>query len=180
MASEGELSGLHGASAPVATGPVVAPRPATEAPGPSVPLADIETYQCLLDPATGLPGWVLLLDRTAVALTRARRTHRAVAVLVVDRPAYRIGGSAVPLAAVVDLLRERIRPDDTLAVLEPGRYAVLCPDLRSPADAERIAERLVKHCGDLTFGLGIAVGGAGDDAVQLVSWASQHAPLPSA
>jgi GGDEF domain-containing protein len=43
-------------------------------------------YEMLLDPLTGLPRWGLLLDRTAVALARARRSGTTVAIFVIEDP----------------------------------------------------------------------------------------------
>jgi hypothetical protein len=46
--------------------------------------ADPVQYERMFDRETGLPRWSLLLDRTTIALARAHRVNRVVAVFVLD------------------------------------------------------------------------------------------------
>jgi GGDEF domain-containing protein len=141
----------------------------------AVPPEMLRTYDSLLDPVTELPGWVLLMDRTIVALSRARRMHRAVAVLVIEHPSAATDGEDGSANTLITRVRSRIRPDDTLASLEPGRYALLCPDLRAPSDADRIVDRLTQEfAGALAnVTLNVAVASGDDDATQLLRSAAR-------
>jgi GGDEF domain-containing protein len=122
-------------------------------------------YQHLLDDLTGLPKWALLIDRTAVALARAARTGKHVAVFVLDDPHFAHGPRTVK--TVVAALQERLRPDDTLARLDDRRFAVMCNEIRADEDAALVARRLV-YSTDIVCGLGVALGGAADTAEQLI------------
>ncbi len=112
-------------------------------------------YETLLDSPTGLPRWGLLIDRTGVALARARRNETMVAVFVVDEPHF--PNRPYDAMAVTRALQERLRPDDTLARIGDRRFAVVCNDIRADEDAAHIARRLVYTAG-LVCGLGIALG----------------------
>ena len=112
-------------------------------------------YETLLDSLTGLPRWALLIDRTAVALARARRTERQVAVLVLDDPHFRDGPRDI--LQVVAAIQSRIRPDDTLARIGDRRFAVVCNDISQDEDAALVARRLIFNAG-LLCGLGVALG----------------------
>jgi GGDEF domain-containing protein len=126
----------------------------------SVDLASLEIerarYEMLFDPVTGLPRWGLFFDRTAVALARARRSDRSVAVFVLEDP--RLLGGPHDIRRVVELLQNQLRPDDSLARLGPSRFGVVCNDLSSDEDAALVARRLVYSSG-IVCGLGVALGG---------------------
>jgi GGDEF domain-containing protein len=121
-------------------------------------------YDKLLDSLTGLPRWTLLIDRTAVAMARARRNGRDVAVFVLEYPHF----PAVLYDArrVADVLQSRLRPDDTLARIGPRRFAVVCNDIGHDEDAALVAHRLVYGSG-LVSGLGVALG-TDDEPPELV------------
>jgi GGDEF domain-containing protein len=112
-------------------------------------------YESLLDSLTGLPRWGLLIDRTAVAIARAQRSGTTVAVFVLDDPHF--PDRPYDVLAVVKLLQERLRPDDTLARIGDRRFAVVCNDIQADEDAALVARRLVYGCG-LVSGLGVALG----------------------
>jgi len=113
-------------------------------------------YENLRDSLTGLPRWGLLIDRTAVALARARRHDQQVAVFVLDEPHFATG--TYDVMRVVATLQERLRPDDTLARIGDRRFAVVCNDIRHDEDAALVARRLIVDTG-LRCGLGVALGG---------------------
>ena len=103
----------------------------------------------LYDPLTGLPNRVLLLERLAHALQRARRSRKATAVVSIDinrfqaindRYGHQIGDEL--LIAVGQRLTDRLRPGDTLARLSGDEFVVLCEDLEAAADTAPIAARL--------------------------------------
>ena len=122
-------------------------------------------HGALLDSLTGLPGGTLLIDRTMVALARARRHGRDVAVFVLDDPRFPNGTHEA--RRVADVLRAALRPDDTLARIGTRRYAVVCNDVRADDDAALIARRLVYGCG-LVCGLGVALSNDRDTPVALI------------
>ena len=126
-------------------------------------------YDHLIDRMTGLPKWGLLIDRTQMALARAARTEMHVAVFVLDQP--RLGDRrhlADPgLVPVVQSLRTRLRPDDTIARIGDLRLAVLCNDVRADADAANIMRRMLVDVG-VSCRMGVALGSAGETAEQLL------------
>jgi GGDEF domain-containing protein len=134
-------------------------------------------YENLLDSLTGLPGWSLLIDRTAVALARARRSGSEVAVFVLDEP--RLPNAAYDLLQIVHVLRSRIRPDDTLARIGVHRFAIVCNEIREDQDAALVARRLVYGSG-ISCGLGVALGGEQDPPelviARALTAAVQHEP----
>jgi GGDEF domain-containing protein len=112
-------------------------------------------YETLLDSLTGLPRWGLLIDRTAVAIARAQRAGNTVAVFVLDDPHF--PDRPYDILSVVQALKQRIRPDDTLARIGDRRFAVVCNDIQADEDAALVARRLVYASG-LVSGLGVALG----------------------
>ena len=80
-------------------------------------------YETLLDSLTGLPRWGLLIDRTSVAIARAKRAGKTMAVFVLDDPHF--PDPPHDVLAVVKVLQGRLRPDDTLARIGDRRFAEL-------------------------------------------------------
>ena len=118
-------------------------------------------YESLFDSVTELPRWGLFLDRTAVALERAESGRSGVAVFILDEPHLPDEDhDHHDVRRVVDLLRARLRPGDTLARLGDDRFAVMC-DVFSDADAATVARHLIYDSG-LVCGLGIALNEPGD------------------
>jgi len=114
----------------------------------------------MYDRETGLPRWPLLLDRTEIALARARRAHRAVAVIVLDDP--RTFSGAVPdLAKIGEKLVSRVRPDDTVARAAPRTFVVVCSDIPEDGDAAAVTQRLLRSI-DVVCSLGITLSQADD------------------
>jgi GGDEF domain-containing protein len=116
-------------------------------------------YESLFDSNTELPRWGLFLDRTAVALERAEHSGRGIAVFVLDDP--HLPNARPDVRRVVDLLRSRLHPGDTLARLGDERFAAMCCDVTSDADAAMLARHLIYDSG-LVCGLGIALSTPGD------------------
>jgi GGDEF domain-containing protein len=130
-------------------------------------------YDALFDPLTGLPGWALLRDRTSVALARARRTNRSVAVFVLDR-VHAVGGHHLDLIAFAHALQSTIRLDDTAARVGAATFVVVTNEIGEDRDVARIARRVVAELG-VTCRLGCALGEAGDRAEQLLTRAIELA-----
>jgi diguanylate cyclase (GGDEF)-like protein/PAS domain S-box-containing protein len=108
------------------------------------------TDRVLVDHLTGLPNRTLLADRLGRAIARAgaRDVFAAVLFIDVDRLASineslgHTAGDAV-LVAVAARLRDVVGPLYTVARHGGDDFIVLCEDLPSPEDAERIAERIL-------------------------------------
>jgi GGDEF domain-containing protein len=129
-------------------------------------------YEELMDELTGLPMWTLLLDRTTVALARARRAGNEIAVFVLEDP--RMGRRARDLVGVAEILGAKLRPDDTLARIGERRLAVVLNDIRVDSDAAAVARRLIYTAG-IVCGLGVALGGIDDTPELVISRAMREA-----
>lgn len=108
-------------------------------------------HQAVHDPLTGLPNRTLLLDRLEHALDRARRPGAILALLFCDLDQFKVINDTLGhrmgdklLCALTPRLQEALRPGDTIARFGGDEFAVLCEDLRSEADATRIAERIAR------------------------------------
>ena len=104
-------------------------------------------YRALFHAGTWLVKPALLRDRLEMALARAQRLHRLVAVIRVDVevPAEYTSGrgkllNLLPLVA--GRLRSAVRPDDTVGAVGDYRFVVVCNDLGDVEDLDRIIERL--------------------------------------
>jgi GGDEF domain-containing protein len=103
-------------------------------------------HRDLFDAVTGLPGPVLLIDRVEMTLARAARLRCFVGVFVL-RSDYVAGNTPPSLAKLVADLRAELRNDDTLARIDGRTFVVVCGDLYRQGDADRIADRLLRHIG---------------------------------
>ena len=99
-------------------------------------------YETLFDSLTELPRWGLFLDRTAVALERAEYTGSGIAVFILDEP-HLPNENNHDIRRVVDRLRSRLRPGDTLARLGDERFAAMCCDVAN--DCRRGDARAPPH-----------------------------------
>ena len=107
------------------------------------------TFLALHDPLTGLANRRLLLDRWAVALARAARSGRSVAVLYLDLDRFKdvndtIGhdqGDQLLLQASRRLC-ELVRESDTLARMGGDEFVLVADDLSGAVEALAIARRV--------------------------------------
>jgi hypothetical protein len=130
-------------------------------------------YDRLFDRETGLVRWPLLMDRTTVALSRAKRAERGVAVFVLENPRS-FDGTAPEFADFAVRLRERVRPDDTVARAAPRTFVIVCNDIVADEDAAGVARRLVLGAGVLCR-LGVALASPEDSAGSLLDRALRDA-----
>ena len=101
------------------------------------------------DALTGLPNRTLLLDRAELALARARREHRTVALLFIDLDGFKAVNDAhghaigdICLQEVGARLSAAMRPSDTLARLGGDEFVVLCDAVTEADEAVGVAHRL--------------------------------------
>jgi diguanylate cyclase (GGDEF)-like protein len=103
------------------------------------------------DVLTGLPNRFLLKDRLEMALKQATRTHRVVAILMVDLDRFkeindnlghRVGD--LVLRETAERLTRSVRTTDTVARLGGDEFIVVLPDLKDESEAEVIAAKIVR------------------------------------
>jgi len=107
-------------------------------------------HDALHDPLTGLPNRTLLMERVEFALQRANQCKDYLfAVLFIDLDRFKLVndslGHAVGdqlLIAIANLLKQCLRPMDTIARLGGDEFTILLNGLKDNTDAIRIAEQL--------------------------------------
>lgn len=106
------------------------------------------------DPLTGLANRRLLEERLAVALDRAARTDRGIAVLFIDLDRFKnindtLGHQAgdLVLREVAERLRKHESVSDTITRVGGDEFLAVVEDLDAPAAASQIASRIL---GDLS------------------------------
>lgn len=131
-------------------------------------------HQAHHDSLTGLPNRVLLKDRMERMLATAERLNQQAAVLCIDLDRFKqindtyghhVGD--VCLQQVAAAMRDRLRMTDTIARSGGEEFIVLLGQLKSPADAGRVAQVLLDsfrqafmiegHMICMTASIGIAV-----------------------
>ena len=107
-------------------------------------------YWAFHDSLTDLPNRQLLLDRLGHALRRTRRRQDGSPCLFMDLDGFKVvndslghGSGDILLIAVAERLRRCLRPEDTLARFGGDEFVVLIEDVEDPAQAVRVAERIV-------------------------------------
>ena len=106
-------------------------------------------YAAIHDPLTQLPNRILFMDRLEVALSRAVRHDRQVAVIFLDLDRFKLVNDSMGHAAgdrllevVADRLRATVRPSDTVARFGGDEFIVLCEDVVGESVALGLADRL--------------------------------------
>ena len=143
------------------------------------------------DPLTGLPNRLLFLDRLVRLMKHAKRhTACPFAVLFLDLDAFKMINDSLGhltgdqlLLAVAKRLETCLRATDTVARLAPetftlarmggDEFTILLDELKSPADAELAAQRIIQALSEpfelgskevfTSASIGIALGGANYD-----------------
>ncbi len=129
-------------------------------------------HQAQTDSLTGLFNHRSFHERLLHALQEASRTHRPVAILMLDIDDFKrtndVHGHGVGdevLRMLADALRGCVRPDDVVCRLGGEEFAVIMSACDG-SDAERVAQRLVARLerldipavGALTVSIGLALG----------------------
>ena len=104
------------------------------------------------DTLTKLPNRLLFDARLEQALERARRHSQRVALLFLDLDRFKqindtfghTGGDQL-LQAVAARLRDSVRAEDTVARLGGDEFTVIMEELKEPADAARLARKLIEQ-----------------------------------
>jgi diguanylate cyclase (GGDEF)-like protein/PAS domain S-box-containing protein len=140
-------------------------------------------HRALHDPITGLPNRTLALDRLDQALRRGGDSTVAVIVVDLDRfkrinDTYGVAVGDEVVHAVGASLRALAPPTDTVARLAGDSFAVICAESGDAEAAGSMAARIVGvlrtpvHAAgeelSLTVSVGVAIGGAGDEAGDLL------------
>jgi diguanylate cyclase (GGDEF)-like protein len=139
----------------------------------------------LHDPLTGLPNRSLLLDRIGQVIDAQRRSGAPAALIYCDLDGFKrindTAGHAAGDAALLDAamsLRSAIRAGDTVARLGGDEFAVLCPGVRTAAEAQTVVDRihtaLASGATPLRCSAGAALIEAGDTAQALLDRADEQ------
>lgn len=131
-------------------------------------------YQAHHDILTGLPNRLLLKDRMTQMLANSERLGQKAAILCMDLDHFKQVNDTyghhvgdICLQEVAVCLRDRLRISDTIARSGGEEFIVLLGQMKSPADAARVAQVLLDgfrqslmiegHTINLTASLGIAM-----------------------
>jgi diguanylate cyclase (GGDEF)-like protein/PAS domain S-box-containing protein len=147
-------------------------------------------HQATHDSLTGLANRKLFDELLVRAVFRSERSHRALAVLYLDLDGFKDVNDVFGHQAGDRVLSETsrrlegvIRPGDIVARLGGDEFVVLCENLATPDDAEKIATRIVQAVGkpiavaagvaSVTASVGIAIGSLGESAASVVARADE-------
>jgi diguanylate cyclase (GGDEF)-like protein/PAS domain S-box-containing protein len=118
-------------------------------------------WQATHDPLTALPNRSLLLDHLDMALARARRDHKMVALLFLDLDRFKQVNDSLGhevgdqlLCTVAARLAEAVRPTDTVSRLGGDEFVVLCEDIDNEDHAVEVAQRVAASVEVIPFSVG--------------------------
>jgi len=126
------------------------------------------------DALTGLPNRILMHDRLTIAMARAERTHKKLALMMLDLDKFKevndTRGHTIGdllLKAVAERLTQSLRKNDTVSRQGGDEFIVILPDLNDKNDALRLAQkilhifhtpfRLIDHTISISTSIGIAL-----------------------
>ena len=119
--------------------------------GEMVQLAERRSYLAQYDPLTGLPNRILLIDRMEQATKVADRNSRQMAVLSIDLDRFAELNAVYGKAIADKLLKEAayrisgaLRESDTVCRLGADDFVVLLPGVKSIADVQSLAAKLLE------------------------------------
>ena len=144
---------------------------------PLIPEFDRRQYEALFDPGTRLPKRALLIDRVGVAILRARRINRFVAVMVLSNIRSCTATSAIDLQAVAQMLQCRLRTDDTVARVGDSVLVVVCNAVDTDDNARLLAQRMMEGTG-IVCRIGITLSAEQQDPEIVLAHALEHLSMP--
>jgi diguanylate cyclase (GGDEF)-like protein len=107
-------------------------------------------YLAQNDTLTGLPNRALFRDRLEQAMGRARRRDKAMGIMYLDIDHFKKINDSLGHAAGDEVLRAfgyrlscSVRATDTVARLAGDEFTVILEELRGPADAQLVAEKIL-------------------------------------
>lgn len=102
------------------------------------------------DPLTGLVNRLLLYDRLAQELARARRNDKKIALMYIDLDRFKEINDSLGhgvgdqlLKAVGIRIKSLLRDTDTLARMGGDEYMIVLPDINEIEDIERVAQNVL-------------------------------------
>jgi diguanylate cyclase (GGDEF)-like protein len=117
-----------------------------------------------LDPLTGLPNRMLLLDRFEGAIANAKRHGQRVALLFLDLDAFRKinatlghGAGDLVLKLAADGLKSIVRETDTVSRHGGDEFLILLAEVAQPEDAAQVASKV----NAVLAARGLTIGAAG-------------------
>jgi GGDEF domain-containing protein len=142
-----------------------------------IPEFDRRQYEALFDPGTRLPKRALLIDRVGVAILRARRINRFVAVIVLSNIRSCTATPAIDMRAVAQMLQFRLRPDDTIARVGDLALVAVCNSVDTEDNARLLAQRMTEDTG-IVCRIGVTLSGKQQDPETLLARALEHLSIP--
>jgi diguanylate cyclase (GGDEF)-like protein/PAS domain S-box-containing protein len=108
-------------------------------------------FQARHDALTGLPNRLMFLEQLDLALARARRSERPLAVVFADLDNFKLVNDTrghevgdLLLTSLTPRLNAAVRQGDLIGRLGGDEFVALCEDLDGEASAMEIAQRLVE------------------------------------
>ena len=106
--------------------------------------------QAHYDDLTGLANRVLMLEHLNVALESSARNHRQTAMMCIDLDRFKNVIDSLGHSCGDDVLRESagrlsgcIRNGDILARMGGDEFIIILPDISTPKEAEKVAEKII-------------------------------------
>lgn len=106
--------------------------------------------QAHYDDLTGLANRVLMLEHLNVALESAARNHRQTAMMCIDLDRFKNVNDSLGHSCGDDVLKESagrlsgcIRNGDILARMGGDEFIIILPDISTPKEAEKVAEKII-------------------------------------
>jgi diguanylate cyclase (GGDEF)-like protein/PAS domain S-box-containing protein len=107
-------------------------------------------YMAFHDPLTGLPNRALFNDRLTMALARAKRGRKKIAVMMLDLDKFKsindkFGHEAGDklLKAVAGRLEDALRKSDTIARMGGDEFIIIVPEMDKTADVTVVVNKII-------------------------------------